>query len=172
MGGEAGTNELSAMMKPILLYVLPGSMALITAWQPGALQFTFLVTMLIGTAQALLLRNARFREWAGLHPIIKPRTQTAGERRLEYLSRLNMANAYQAPKMQPAFTEQKKSLWNTFKSQLEEAKQDTMKRISEARGEPPEKPGDRPKSFLKTAEEYERRRQKEIKADKEFRNLQ
>jgi YidC/Oxa1 family membrane protein insertase len=174
MGGEAGTSELSAMMKPILLYVLPGSMALIIAWQPAALQFTLFVTMLIGAAQALLLRNARFREWAGLHPIIKPRieSQMAGKQRFEYLSRLNMANAYQAPTMRPAFTEQKKSLWGTFKSQVEEAKRDAMKRISEARGEPPERPGDRPKSFLKTAEEYERRRLKEIKADKEFRNLQ
>jgi len=158
------------MMKPILLYVLPGSFALITAWQPAALQLTFLATILIGTTQSLLLRNARFREWAGLHPIIKsfPRAQVARQRQLESLSRLNMVNAYQAPTI---FTEQKKGLWDTFKSQWEEAKRDTMKRISEARGEPPEKSGDRPKSFLRTAEEYERRRQKEIKADKEFRNL-
>jgi len=173
MGGESGTNELSAMMKPILLYVLPGSMALITAWQPGALQFTFLVTLLIGTTQSLLLRNPRFREWASLHPIIKPRTeaQMARERRFESLNRLNVANAYQAPTIRPAFTEQKKGLWDTFKSQLEQAKQDAAKRIAEAKGEPLPKPGDRPKSFLKTAEDYERRRQKDIKADKEFRNL-
>jgi len=162
------------MMKPIMLYVLPCFFTLITAWQPAALQLTFFVTMLIGIGQSFLLRNARFRQWAGLHPIVKPSTkaQMARQRQLSSLTRLNMVNAYQAPTMGPAFTQQKKGLWGTLKSQWEEARQDTMKRISEARGEAPAKPGDRPKSFLKSAEEYEKRRQKEIKADKEFRNLQ
>ena len=161
------------MMKPILLYVLPGSIALFTAFQPGALQLTVLVTLILGTGQSFLLRNARFRQWAGLQPIIKASTATqmAKQRQLEALSRLNMAHAYQAPTMRPTIAAQKKGMWDNFKSQWEEAKQDTMKRIAEARGEAPPKAGDRPKSFLKSAEEYERRRQKEIQADKEFRKL-
>jgi hypothetical protein len=160
------------MMKPIMLYVLPGSIALFTAFQPGALQLTVFVTLLLGTVQSFLLRNARFRQWAGLNPIIKSptATQMARQRQLDSLSRLNMAQAYQAPTMRPTFTERKKGMWDNFKTQWEEAKQDTMKRIAEARGEAPAKAGDRPKSFLKSAEEYERRRRKEIKADKEFRN--
>lgn len=156
-----------------MLYVLPGFFGIITALQPAALQLTFFVTMLIGIVQSFLLRNARFRQWAGLYPIIKPSTesQKARQRQLESLSRLNMARAYQAPTTRSTFTEQKKGLWDNFKSQWEEAKQDTKKRIAEARGDTLPKPGDRPKSFLKRAEEYEKRRQKEIKADKEFRKL-
>ena len=162
------------MMKPMLLYILPGIFGAIAAWQPGALQLTFFVTMLIGVAQSLLLRNARFRQWTGLQPMIKPSTETqlARQRQLESLRRLNMARAYQAPTTSSTFTDQKKGFWDNFKSQWEEAKQDTMKRIAEVKGEALPKPGDRPKSFLKSAEEYEKRRQKEIKADKKFRKLQ
>lgn len=161
-------------MKPIMLYIVPGSIAIVAAWQPGALQLTFLVTILLGTIQSLLLRNARFRQWAGLVPIIKSstKTQMTRQRQLESVSRLNMANAYQAPVMRSSSPKQKEGLWDSFKSQWDEAKKDTMKRIAEAKGEAPQKAGDRPKSFLKSAEEYEKRRQKEIKAEKEFRKLQ
>lgn len=71
----AATQDLAtqAWSKPLMLYILPVIMSLVTAWQPAALQLSFLTAILFGANQNLLFRNNTFRDLFGMERFAKPR---------------------------------------------------------------------------------------------------
>lgn len=172
MGEETGVkNRMSAIMKPMLYYVLPATFLLFTYWQPVALQLSFFVTLLYGAGQGLLLRNPRFRKWAGMYPLIsraqlqmKP-GQMQRQQAAQMPSSLNLARtSYQAPTLTPK--QEKKGVFAGAKNWYEEAKKEAVKyQNQKGKGDA----GKRPREFIKSAEAYEQRRKKELDAEKLWR---
>jgi hypothetical protein len=57
---------MSKMAKPLTLYILPTMMFVIAAFQPAALQLTFLVATIFGTVQNLVFKSTWFRSAFGM----------------------------------------------------------------------------------------------------------
>jgi hypothetical protein len=74
MGGESGSGQLSDIMKPVMLYVLPGVFGLFLIFMPAVLQVSFFTAATLGMAQGYIFRQPGFRAKMGLLPIIPPGT--------------------------------------------------------------------------------------------------
>lgn len=73
LGGETGTAALPPQFKTIMLYFLPATIALFTAFQPGAVCLWFCGSGVIGLAQGQLLQRPAVREFFHLAPMYKPK---------------------------------------------------------------------------------------------------
>lgn len=73
LGGESGTAQLPPQMKNVMLYFMPGLIALFTAWQPGAVCLWFCGSGAIGLAQGQLLQRPSVRKFFNLAPMYKPK---------------------------------------------------------------------------------------------------
>lgn len=74
MGGESGSGQMSEIMKPVLLYVMPGVFGLFLIFMPAVLQVSFFTAATLGMIQGYVFRQPGFREKMGLLPIIPPGT--------------------------------------------------------------------------------------------------
>lgn len=159
-------------MRPLLLYAGPAIFLFFACFQPAAFQLTMLVTVLFGIAQGRLFQNMAFREWAGMHPIVhqRQRTQAPG---VDYKGpQLNLANmSYQPPNQTVQSKRQSKGVTGALKAWVKEASKEAENKVSDYMKEKNGlgAVGNRDKRFVKAAESYERRRRKELEADKNFR---
>jgi hypothetical protein len=65
MGGETGAGtdkKMTDTMRKMMLYFMPGVMGVVVAFQPAALQVSFLTAMLWGVCQSYLFRQIWFRK--------------------------------------------------------------------------------------------------------------
>lgn len=180
MGGETGAHQqISSIMRPILYWGAPLIFVAFSSFQPAAFQLTMLVTVLFGVVQGQLFKNEAFRAWAGLHPIIKPNQQgvidptgmmfgtpDAGNQQASP-SRLNVAAAYQPPNQTP----KKKGVMGALKNWANEAGKEAEDKFGHYLNKDKGlgAMGNRNKKFVKAAESYERKRRRELEADKKFR---
>lgn len=72
-GGESGGAQLPPQMQNVMLYFMPVLIALLTAWQPGAVCLWFCGSGAIGLAQAQLLHRPAVRRFFRLAPTYKPK---------------------------------------------------------------------------------------------------
>lgn len=73
LGGESGAAQLPTQFKNIIVYVMPGIVAVVTAFQPGAVCLWFCGSGIIGLAQGQLLRVPAVRQFFRLAPIYTPK---------------------------------------------------------------------------------------------------
>ncbi|SMR57323.1 unnamed protein product [Zymoseptoria tritici ST99CH_1E4] len=74
MGGETGAmTQLGPMMRPLMLYIMPGLIAVFMAFQPAAVCVWFCGSGAIGMGQGLLLRNEAVRKALGMAPNFVPK---------------------------------------------------------------------------------------------------
>ncbi|TLD35878.1 Homoisocitrate dehydrogenase [Venturia nashicola] len=81
MGGEiASQGQLSDGMRNSMLYYLPVVMTCIVAFQPAALQISFLTAMIWGVGQGYLFKQAWFRKFFHMEPLPNkiPQSQLSG----------------------------------------------------------------------------------------------
>jgi len=73
-GGESGAQmmETAALLRPLLLYIMPVGVFISMAWFPAGVNLWLATTGLFGVVQARLLQNPTAREFFGLAPMIKP----------------------------------------------------------------------------------------------------
>ncbi|KAE9977741.1 hypothetical protein BLS_001164 [Venturia inaequalis] len=76
MGGELAQSELSDGMRRSMLYYLPSVMAVVVAFQPAALQVSFLTATIWGVGQSYLFRRAWFRKFFKMEPLPDKFTQS------------------------------------------------------------------------------------------------
>jgi YidC/Oxa1 family membrane protein insertase len=172
-------------MKPVLLYVMPAMMALFMVWQPVALQLSFLTSMILGVAQNQLFRRPWFREQFNMPPIIKPPTsdaELAQEQSQSQLSNLKVIPPklkYQPPTAQGTINATtgiktksapaEKGIIGGMKSEFKGAAHELQKKFNSfAATNTSSSKSTRPKSFVQSAEAYERRRKQEKKEEQEL----
>jgi YidC/Oxa1 family membrane protein insertase len=73
-GGETGAAaQLGPMMKPAMLWFMPGLVAIFMSFQPGAVCVWFCGSGIIGLGQGLILRNNKVRDYLGMAPNFTPK---------------------------------------------------------------------------------------------------
>ncbi|KAF2402952.1 hypothetical protein EJ06DRAFT_506057 [Trichodelitschia bisporula] len=188
-GGESGAQVVSGIMKPMMLYVVPGVFGTVTAFMPVALQLSFLVSLFFGVIQSQLLQSPDVRRALGLAPlVVKPGANpslgsvinvSAVSSRPTTPSRLNVIQSYKAPTVKstltaagkvPTAAEAKKSkgALEGMISDFKGAKQEFGKFLEKAGGQKKSKDPRRTAEFLRTAEAYEKRRKQEVKEAEEM----
>ncbi|KAL9094403.1 MAG: hypothetical protein Q9165_003253 [Trypethelium subeluteriae] len=175
-GGETGVQNDSTFSKRtmnIMRIVFPVLALIFTNWVPAAVQLTIVAATIWGGIQARFLRSPRFRELAGLYPIItgppssstpsqQPKiriTSTEVKRGAESI--VNPLKTYQAPErpkktmiqsargeMAGAISEMKQSLWRTTGGMLGDKTSDTEQRVERNSS----------REFKKKAEQYEKKK--------------
>jgi hypothetical protein len=171
-------------MRPVLLYVLPVGFTFIMLFMPAILQISFCCATVLGMTQAFFFRQTWFREAMGLLPIVKPN----GPSTLEDLlgpppgtsptkPKLRVVPKYQAPTVKGVIDEvdrsqsvdgkSKKPFITSMKDDFLKARSDLYGKVG--MGDEAEKKGGRSKSFIASADAYERKRKAQKKEEKRFR---
>ncbi|KAG9230025.1 60Kd inner membrane protein-domain-containing protein [Amylocarpus encephaloides] len=172
-GGETGVSTLKPEMQNALMYGLPAVSLIFTSWLPAALQFSFLSAGAVSAIQSTLFRQPGFRQFMKMTPLAT-RVANAGSvpgtgagtsngRNLPrsirtaspVLSQAQLSSRFEgastpAPGFRGAIESTKKIVKNTLTAAKGQREQDTKKR-----------------ERLRAAE-YERKRSKEIEAQKKL----
>jgi hypothetical protein len=177
---------MSEAMRPVLLYVLPFGFGAIMLFMPAILQVSFFTATILGMIQGFFFRQPWFRQRLGLLPIVKP----GGPSTLDDLMRdlpgaasnkqpkLRVVPRYQAPTVKGVVDavgkstsvdgEPKKSFVTTMKADFSKARKELYGKVG--MGDTAEKKGARSKSFVQSADAYERKRKAQKKEEKKFRD--
>ncbi|KAF2094369.1 hypothetical protein NA57DRAFT_80183 [Rhizodiscina lignyota] len=178
-GGESGAGDIQAMttMKNVMMYGLPAVTFIFMTTMPGCLQLSFTATALLGMAQGKILMRDSVRNALGLYPLNKPAKPLVVEDKKRQIKRVrvnsqNMAKgvmgAYQPPNSAPMSTASapKQGLLGGLKKSwsnlLREAQMATGSKVSKQETK-------EQKERRRRAEDYERRRKREIDEDAEYR---
>lgn len=100
--------QSAAMLRPLLLYVMPVGIFISMAWFPAGVNLWLATTGMFGVVQGKLLQNPTAREAFGLAPMIKPAPKAPAA--VPDVKNANIASArrsvgkmqYQAPDMSPS----------------------------------------------------------------------
>ncbi|KAL1970832.1 hypothetical protein VTN77DRAFT_2666 [Rasamsonia byssochlamydoides] len=184
-GGEAGLNQFQGTaLGRMMLYGLPALSFCFMAFFPSSLQLYFVTTGLFSLGQTSLLNSPGFRRWAGIAPLARDRQATAegaeGSRRLRLIEDYVQAEATQATKEHAATKNQVSfidRIVDSVKENLSGAKRELTDKVNRYSRQAPMGANGSPalpprlsQRDLKTAEEYQKRRQAEEEYKREERN--
>jgi hypothetical protein len=177
---------MSETMRPVLLYVLPFGFGAIMLFMPAILQVSFFTATILGMIQGFFFRQPWFRERLGLLPIIKPGGPSTLDELMSDMPgmplskkpKLRVVPKYQAPTVKGVVDavgksasidgQPKKSFMATMKDDFAKAKKDVYSKVS--MDDTTDKKGTRSKSFVQSADAYERKRKAQKKEEKKFRD--
>lgn len=106
---------MSGATQKVFLYALPTFTGLFMMSWPGGLQLTFFIGAFLSNVQAVVFRNASFRNWVGIQPLPKPAAPKS--QRHTYSSTLNR---YQAPSTTPSTPATPKGIFGSIKGTVSE----------------------------------------------------
>ncbi|OJJ33023.1 hypothetical protein ASPWEDRAFT_116382 [Aspergillus wentii DTO 134E9] len=185
-GGESGMNEMSqTSFGKMFLYGLPAFSTLFVAFFPSALQLYFVGTGLMALGQSYLLSSNSFRRFANI-AIAKPSASggSAGQGQSEQSKAIRMlsdAITAEKAKMKTESPSADLSFIDRALNSIKESKQnitrDATEKLNDMRGNPSKNPDGSPvapprlsEKDLKTAADYEKRRNEEEEWKREERN--
>ncbi|QDS69024.1 hypothetical protein FKW77_009616 [Venturia effusa] len=87
IGGEMGRTEMSESLRKTMLYIIPPIISAVVAFQPAALQVSFLTAIIWGAGQAYLFRRPWFRKFFRMEPFpTRPSQSTPSDKAQELAS--------------------------------------------------------------------------------------
>ncbi|TVY80802.1 Mitochondrial inner membrane protein OXA1 [Lachnellula suecica] len=176
LGGETGQSSLSPNMQKVVLWAFPAMGILFSWWMPAAVQITFFTQGLLSFIQVTCMRQTWFRRFFNMTPIPKRAEGPDGSSPSPYkgnlrraaspvLSQAELSSRFQStsssfprPPGQP-----KSGILGSVLKPIEDAMKPTIKAAQEALDKR-QKTGTI-KSNRKEAENYEKKRQKEIERE-------
>lgn len=106
---------MSGGIKKLFTYAIPTFSGVVMMSWPGGLQLTFFIAAFLSNVQAVVFRNASFRNWVGIQPLPKP--DAPKSQRHTYSSTLNR---YQAPSTTPSTPATPKGIFGSIKGTVSE----------------------------------------------------
>lgn len=161
---------MTPFMRNLVLYGLPVIFTATMIPMPAALQLSFVASTSLGILQSYVLRQPAIRQWLGVAPLVAPGSAEPSTKQPN--SRLT----YQAPTIESSIAGSgkesldvppvKKGLLASAKSEVQGVVKEAKKSLNNLRGADQGKKGGPSKAFLKRAEDYERRRFRELEEEK------
>ena len=159
---------MPSKLRSLMMYGMPALMIVATSWLPGALQLSFATATCWGVAQGQVLRRPAVREYLGISPIITPVVTSKKSEEDNGWGGLRMAPTYQPPrkaaeKVKPEATGMFAKAKEEVTGALDEAWEKMAQYSKTAAKDDKTSPAGKSKAFLTAAQQYEKRKQAELR---------